>query len=123
MLVDSHCHLDYPALVKDREDVRERAKSAGVARMVNIGTTKKGFPEVRATAEACEEVFCTFGIHPHHVNEEAEYLSEDEIAALASNSPAAPRSSASAKPGSIIITTARHATCSRKVSAAISVPQ
>jgi len=84
MLVDSHCHLDYPALLKDREGVLARAKAAGVVRMVNIGTTKKGFDEVRATAEACEEVYCSFGIHPHHVNEEGEDLSEDEILRLGS---------------------------------------
>jgi TatD DNase family protein len=85
MLIDSHCHLDYPALAKDREGVRTRAKAAGVARMVNIGTTKKGFDEVRATAEAHEEIFCSFGVHPHYVNEDGEYLAEDEIVRLASH--------------------------------------
>jgi TatD DNase family protein len=85
MLVDSHCHLDYPALAKDRDGVRARAKTAGVLRMVNIGTTQKGFDEVRATAAACEEVFCSFGIHPHHVSEEGEYLTEEAITKLASN--------------------------------------
>lgn len=83
MLVDSHCHLDYPALVKDREGVRTRAREAGVVRMINIGTTKKGFDEVQATAEACEEVFCSFGVHPHHVNEDGENLSEEEVIKLA----------------------------------------
>src|ERR1700691_4934811 len=83
MLVDSHCHLDYPNLVKDREGVLARAKAAGVVRMVNIGTTKKGFPEVHATAAACTDVFCSFGVHPHHVQEDGEYLGEDEIIALA----------------------------------------
>jgi TatD DNase family protein len=83
MLIDSHCHLDYPALAKDREGVLARAKAARVLRMVNIGTTKKGFDEVRATAAAHEEVFCSFGVHPHHVNEEGEYLAEDEIKKLA----------------------------------------
>jgi len=84
MLIDSHCHLDYPALAKDREGVRARAKLAGVLRMVNIGTTKKGFDEVQATAAACEEVYCSFGVHPHHVSEDGEDLSEDEILRLAS---------------------------------------
>ena len=62
-----------------------RAKAAGVARMVNIGTTKKGFDEVRTTAEACAEVYCSFGVHPHHVNEDGENLAEDEIVKLASH--------------------------------------
>jgi TatD DNase family protein len=83
MFVDSHCHLDYSALANDRDGVLARAKAAGVVRMVNIGTTQKGFPDVLATAEACEDVFCTFGVHPHHVSEDGEYLSEDEIIKLA----------------------------------------
>src|SRR5580698_674458 len=83
MLVDSHCHLDYPVLSKERDEVLARARAAGVVRMVNIGVTKKGYPEVKATAEACEDVFCSFGVHPHHVNEEGEFLEEDEIIKLA----------------------------------------
>ena len=56
MLIDSHCHLDYPALANDREGVIARARAAGVARMVNIGTTKRDFAPVRATAESIEDV-------------------------------------------------------------------
>ncbi|MGE3622418.1 MAG: TatD family hydrolase [Bdellovibrionales bacterium] len=80
MLVDSHCHLDYPAL-KDREGVLARARSAGVVRIVNIGTTRREFGAVQATAQAIPEVYCTFGVHPHHVHEDGENLSEDDIAA------------------------------------------
>src|SRR5689334_1146588 len=83
MLIDSHCHLDYPALAKDRAGVLARAKTAGIARMVNIGTTKKGFEEVRATAENFEPVWCTFGVHPHHVSEDGENLAADEIKSFA----------------------------------------
>jgi TatD DNase family protein len=83
MLVDSHCHLDYPALSKDRDGVLSRAKAAGVARLINISTTMKDFPAVRATAEAHDEVFCSFGIHPHHVSEEGESLTTEAILELA----------------------------------------
>src|SRR5271170_7688687 len=85
MLIDSHCHLDYPALIKDRAGVLARAKGAGVMRMVNIGTTKKDFGPVLATAAAHAEVFCSFGVHPHHVNEEGENLGTDEIIKLATH--------------------------------------
>lgn len=51
--------------------------------MVNIGTTRLKFPEVRATAELFDEVFCSVGVHPNHVHEDGETLSADEVIALA----------------------------------------
>ena len=85
MLVDSHCHLDFPALAKDRDGVLARAREAGVAHMVNIGTTRRDFPTIRATAETSPMLSCSFGIHPDHVHEEGEIVSEDEIVEFASH--------------------------------------
>jgi len=85
MLIDSHCHLNYPALVKDREGVVARARKAGVARMVNIGTTRKEFDQVRATAEDFDDVYCSVGVHPHHVSEEGENLKADDLLKLATH--------------------------------------
>ncbi len=79
MLVDSHCHLDYPALAKDRDGVLLRARTAGVGRMINISTTKGDFPSVRATAEAYDDVFCTVGAHPHHVTDVGEDFTTEEL--------------------------------------------
>lgn len=79
MLIDSHCHLDFPTLAKDREGVIARAREAGVAHMVNIGTTRRDFPVVCATAEQCEMVTCSFGVHPDHVHEEGEVVTAAEI--------------------------------------------
>jgi TatD DNase family protein len=82
-LVDSHCHLDYEPLVEDRAGVVTRAREAGVARLINISTTSRDFPQVRATAELFDDVFCSAGVHPHHVAEEGENLSTDAILQLA----------------------------------------
>ncbi|MBV8060052.1 MAG: TatD family hydrolase [Alphaproteobacteria bacterium] len=82
-LVDSHCHIDYPALVKDRDGVVERARAAGVCRMVNISTTRRDYDTVRQTAEHYEDVFCTVGVHPHHVHEEGEQLSAEDLIGFA----------------------------------------
>ena len=79
MLVDSHCHLDYPALAKDREGVRMRAQQAGVGLMLNISTTKTDFPAALATAEAYGDVFCSVGAHPHHVAEDGEDFTLQEL--------------------------------------------
>ncbi len=79
MLVDSHCHLDYPALAKDREGVLARARQAGVERMINISTTKTDFPAVLTTAEGYDDVFCSVGAHPHHVAEDGEDFTLQEL--------------------------------------------
>jgi TatD DNase family protein len=73
MLVDSHCHLDYPGLIDDLPGVLARARNAGVGHLLAIGTKLKDFPRVRAIAEEHAAVHCSVGIHPHEAaNEQAD---------------------------------------------------
>lgn len=83
MLVDSHCHLDHSQLAKETDAVVDRARRAGIRRMVTIGTRVKRFPEVRAIAERFEDVFCSVGTHPHHTAEEPEVSVGDLVAIAA----------------------------------------
>ncbi|MDX2027546.1 MAG: TatD family hydrolase [Alphaproteobacteria bacterium] len=85
MLVDSHCHLDYDPLSEDCKTVVARARNAGVVRMLNISTTHKEFPKIRATAEAFDDVYCTVGVHPHHAGDEGESLTQDDLVKLAAH--------------------------------------
>jgi TatD DNase family protein len=72
MLVDSHCHLDYPGLIDDLPGVLARARNAGIGHLLAIGTKMRDFPRVRAIAEQYAQVHCSVGIHPHEAaNEEA----------------------------------------------------
>jgi len=64
MLVDSHCHLDYPEFA-DLDAVVRRAGEAGVGAMLTIGTELSRFPGVLAVAEAQDNIYCTVGVHPH----------------------------------------------------------
>src|SRR5688572_29970973 len=67
-LVDSHCHIDGEAFDADREDVVQRAKDAGVAAMLTIGTGdphSDDFRKAVAVAEGYENVFASVGVHPH----------------------------------------------------------
>jgi TatD DNase family protein len=82
MLIDSHCHLDYPGLAEDVPDLIRRAGDAGVGRMVTISTHVGRFDVYRALAEANHEVFFSVGTHPHHAGEEPD-IAADEIVALA----------------------------------------
>ena len=79
MLVDSHCHLDFPELAADRAGVLARAKANGVERMVTISTRVHRFDEIRAIAEQNPEVWCSVGTHPHHAHEEPEITTADLV--------------------------------------------
>lgn len=79
MLIDSHCHLDFPELAADRAGVLARAKAAGIDGMVTISTRVKRFDEIRAIAEQNPEVWCSVGTHPHHADEELDIFTEDLV--------------------------------------------
>lgn len=70
MLVDHHCHLDFPQLSEDRAGLLARAKNAGVGLMVTISTTIARFPEILAIAEAHDNIYCSVGTHPHNADQE-----------------------------------------------------
>lgn len=64
MLVDSHCHLNYPEFA-DLPAVIERAREAGVGLMQTISTKRSDFAVVKRLAETYPEIYCSIGIHPH----------------------------------------------------------
>ncbi|MBA2588521.1 MAG: TatD family hydrolase [Alphaproteobacteria bacterium] len=77
MLVDSHCHLDFPDYAGSVDAVVERARAAGVGVCVSIGTELARFPGVKAVAEKFPHVWCSVGVHPHEAEME---LLDDEAA-------------------------------------------
>ena len=72
-IIDSHCHLDFPDFADDLDGVVERARAAGVERMITIGTKVSKAAGVVAIAERYDDVFFTVGTHPHEAaGEDAE---------------------------------------------------
>jgi TatD DNase family protein len=82
VLIDSHCHLDFPDFAAERDAVVERARAAGIRRMITISTRTDAFDSISRLTETYEDVFCTVGTHPHHAHEETE-VSLDRLVALA----------------------------------------
>lgn len=70
MLVDSHCHLDFPDYEGAVDAVVARARAAGVGTCLTIGTELKRFAGVRAVAEKFPDVWCSVGVHPHESEKE-----------------------------------------------------
>ncbi len=79
MLVDSHCHLDFPDFAEELDDVVARAGAAGVGLMLTIGTKLHKFPGVRAVAERFPNIYCTVGVHPHEAGVDWGYAAETLI--------------------------------------------
>src|SRR6476661_10014214 len=80
MLVDSHCHLDFPDFADELEAVVARARDAGIRRIVTISTRVKRHDLVLAIAERFSDVFCSVGTHPHHAQEELDLTVSDLVA-------------------------------------------
>ena len=81
MLVDSHCHLNFPDFKADREDVIARAEEAGIGLMLTICTKMAEFDEILAIAESRSNIFCTVGVHPHEAQHHTDLAVERLIEA------------------------------------------
>src|SRR6201995_346169 len=83
MLVDSHCHLDFPDFAPELDAVVARAEAAGIGHMVTISTRVRRHAQVLAIAERFANVTCSVGTHPHHAHEELDITAADLIARAA----------------------------------------
>ena len=79
MIVDSHCHLDFPDFADQIDAVIARAAAADVRLMVTISTRVKRFDNIRALAEAHPAVYCSVGTHPHNAHEELDVTTDDLV--------------------------------------------
>lgn len=70
MLIDSHCHLDFPDFQQELDAVVARAEAAGIGCMLTISTHLDKFPGVLAVAERFPNVYCTVGVHPHEADDD-----------------------------------------------------
>ncbi|OYD85318.1 TatD family hydrolase [Azospirillum brasilense] len=82
MLVDSHCHLDFPDFAEELDAVVDRARQAGVGRMVTICTYLSRFDRILAVAERYDDVLCSLGVHPHQAAEEIAGVSVERLVEL-----------------------------------------
>jgi len=84
MLVDHHCHLDFPDFAGELEDIVGRARTAGVGMLVTISTRIRRFDGILGIADRFPQVFCSVGTHPHYAHEELD-VPVAEIVRLAQN--------------------------------------
>jgi len=80
MLVDSHCHLDFPDFADELDGVVARARAADIGRIVSISTRVAKHDGLLAIAERFPDVFCSVGTHPHNAHEEPDVTAADLVA-------------------------------------------
>jgi TatD DNase family protein len=81
VLIDSHCHLDFPDFAEELDQVVARAQDAGVKQMVTISTRVRRLPQLLALCDRFPSVFCSVGTHPNNANEELD-VTADELVSL-----------------------------------------
>jgi TatD DNase family protein len=69
MLIDSHCHLDFPELAGQLDGVFALMRENGVTHALSVSVTLADFPQIRAIAEANAHVYASVGVHPDHADE------------------------------------------------------
>ena len=80
MLIDSHCHLDFPDFAAELDAVVARARAAGIERMVTISTRVARERDLLAITERFPDVYCSVGTHPHYAHEELDVTAADLVA-------------------------------------------
>jgi len=65
MLIDSHCHLQFPQFRADRPQVLERAWQADLSAVVMVGTDAEDSRQAVALAQSDQRLFACVGCHPH----------------------------------------------------------
>lgn len=84
MLVDSHCHLNFPEFTENINAVRQSMQDAGVSHALCVSVTLDKFPEVLALAEQYDNFYASVGVHPDY--EDIEEPSIETLVSLAQHS-------------------------------------
>lgn len=81
MLVDSHCHLNFPELVENMDQVLDTMRSHDVGHALCVSVTLDKFPEVLAIAEQYPNIYASVGVHPDY--EDIQEPTVEELVQLA----------------------------------------
>lgn len=90
MLIDTHCHLDFPQFEEDRSEVIARAREVGVQKMVTIGCRASTFEQTLKISESDKNIFAAVGVHPCDITEKfseesvllEEYVQKEKVVAI-----------------------------------------
>jgi len=77
-VIDSHCHLNFPSLSKNLDNILKKCKNNGVTKLLTINTKPIEFEDHLNLIKDFDDIYIAYGIHPQEVNNES-FLSLDDI--------------------------------------------
>jgi len=72
MIIDSHCHLDYPSLYDQLDQVINRAEKNDIKYLLTICTSIESYKKIELIVNKYKNIYGTFGIHPHETKNHIE---------------------------------------------------
>ena len=81
MLVDSHCHLNFPELAGRIDEALALMRDNQVTHALCVSVTLQDFPQVRALAERFPNIYASVGVHPDYPD--VPVVTEQELVSLA----------------------------------------
>ena len=84
MIIDSHCHLDFPELYDNLPEILKRADDAGVKKILTICTKLKNEPQIRKISSNNPSVYYAVGTHPMSAADEP-MATVDQLQAISKN--------------------------------------
>ena len=79
MIIDSHCHLEYEPMSSDLKEVINRAVKNDVKYLLSISTTDQSYEKILKIIKIYNNVYGTYGIHPHETKNYVNLLSDQII--------------------------------------------
>lgn len=64
MMIDSHCHLDFPELAENLDEILASMRQNGVSHALCAGVTLERFPQIKSLAEQHAQIYASVGVHP-----------------------------------------------------------
>ncbi|SDW29659.1 TatD family hydrolase [Nitrosomonas communis] len=68
MFIDSHCHLDFPDLANNLDEILDNMQQNNVIHALCVSVNLEDFPRVRVLAESHDNLFASVGVHPDYEN-------------------------------------------------------
>lgn len=84
MLIDSHCHLNFPDFTEDFQDILQNARDNNISHLQTICTRISEFQDILTIARSHEFIYCSIGVHPSNVHLES-LVSAEELISLAND--------------------------------------
>ena len=66
MFIDSHCHINFPELSNNLDEILDNMRKNGVTHALCVGVNLENFPQIQELSEQHEQIYASVGVHPDY---------------------------------------------------------